>query len=76
MCFGWSAPSLDGGSSIQGEDAHPSAVGYREELKHRVYTIRRELSEVPTCMSSPPRKVIAPSDFKSCSGLVKNKPKG
>jgi hypothetical protein len=76
MCFGWSAPSLDGGSSIQGEDEHPSTVGYREALKHRVYTIRRELSEVPTCMSSPPRKVIAPSDFKSCSGLVKNKPKG
>jgi hypothetical protein len=48
-------------------------IGKRSNI---VYTIRRELSEVPTCMSSPPRKVIAPSDFKSCSGLVKNKPKG
>ena len=27
-------------------------------------------------MSSPPRKVLAPSDFMSCSGLVKDKPKG
>ena len=35
-------------------------VGYREALRHRVYTIRRELSDVP--MSSPPRKVLAPSD--------------
>jgi hypothetical protein len=67
-------PSLDGGSSIQGEDENPSAVGYREALRHRVYTIRRELSEVP--MSSPPRKVLALSDFMSCSGLVKDKPKG
>ena len=49
-------------------------VGYREALRHRVYTIRRELSEVP--MSSPLRKVLAPSDFMSCSGLVKDTPKG
>ena len=27
-------------------------------------------------MSSPHRKVFAPSDFMSCSGLVKDKPKG
>lgn len=27
-------------------------------------------------MSSPPRRVLAPSDFMSCSGLVKDKPKG
>jgi hypothetical protein len=27
----------------QGEDENPSAVGYREALRHRVYTIRREL---------------------------------
>jgi hypothetical protein len=40
----------------------------------RVYTIRRELSEVP--MSSPPRKVLTASDFMSCSGLVKDTPKG
>jgi hypothetical protein len=33
-----------------------------------------ELSEVS--MSSPPQKVLAPSDFMSCSGLVKDKPKG
>jgi hypothetical protein len=33
-----------------------------------------ELSEVS--MSSPHRKVLAPSDFMSCSGLVKDKPKG
>ena len=72
--LGGPLPSLDGGSSIQGEDQNPSAVGYREALRHRVYTIRRELSEVP--MSSPPRKVLAPSDFMSCSGLVKDKPKG
>ena len=31
-------PSLDGGSTIQGEDENPSAVGYREALRHRVYT--------------------------------------
>ena len=72
--LGGPPPSLDGESSIQGEDENPSAVGYREALRHRVYTIRRELSEVP--MSSPPRKVLAPSDFMSCSGLVKDKPKG
>jgi hypothetical protein len=72
--LGGPLPSLDGGSSIQGEDQNPSAVGYREALRHRVYTIRHELSEVP--MSSPPRKVLAPSDFMSCSGLVKDKPKG
>jgi hypothetical protein len=47
---------LDGGSSIQGEDENPSAVGYREALRHRVYTIWHELSEVP--MSSPPQKVL------------------
>jgi hypothetical protein len=64
---------LDDGSSIQGEDENPPAVEYREALRHRVYTIRRELSEVP--MSSPPPKVLAPSDFMSCSGLVKGKPK-
>jgi hypothetical protein len=46
-------------------------IGKRSD---RVYTIRRELSEVP--MSSPLRKVLAPSDFMSCSGLVKDKPKG
>ena len=74
VLLGGPPPSLDGGSSIQGEDENPSAVGYREALRHRVYTIRRELSEVP--MSSPPRKVLAPSDFMSCSGLVKDKPKG
>ena len=67
-------PSLDGVSSIQGEDDNLSVVGYREALRHRVYTIRRELPEVP--MSSPSRKVLAPSDFMSCSGLVKDKPKG
>jgi hypothetical protein len=65
---------LNGGSSIQGEDENPSAVGYWEALRNRVYTIRRELSEVP--MSSPPRKVLAASDFMSCSGLVKDKTKG
>ena len=27
-------------------------------------------------MSSPLRKILAPSDFMSCSGLVKDKPKG
>ena len=43
-------------------------------LRHGVYTIWRELSEVP--MSSPPHKVLAPSDFMSCSGLVKDKSKG
>ena len=74
MLLGGPPPSLDGESSIQGEDENPSAVGYREALRHRVYTIRRELSEVP--MSSPPRKVLAPSDFMSCSGLVNDKPKG
>ena len=72
--MGGPPPSLDGGSSIQGEDENPSAVGYREALRHRVYTIWHELSEVP--MSSPPQKVLAPSDFISCSGLVKDKPKG
>jgi hypothetical protein len=72
--LGGPPPSLDGGSSIQGEDENPSAIGYREALRHRVYTIRRELSEVP--MSSPLRKVLAPSDFMSCSGLVKDTPKG
>jgi hypothetical protein len=72
--LGGPPPSLDGGSSIQGEDENPSAVGYQKALRHRVYTIRRELSEVP--MSSPPRKVLALSDFMSCSGLLKDKPKG
>jgi hypothetical protein len=72
--LGGPPPSLDGGSTIQGEDENPSAVGYREALRHRAYTIRRELSEVP--MSSTPRKVLAPSDFMSCSGLEKDKPKG
>ena len=71
--LGGPPPSLDDGSSIQGEDENPPAVEYREALRHRVYTIRRELSEVP--MSSPPPKVLAPSDFMSCSGLVKGKPK-
>ena len=74
VLLGGPPSSFDGGSSIQGEDENPSAVGYREALRHRVYTIRRELSEVP--MSSPPRKVLAPSDFMSCSGLVNDKPKG
>jgi hypothetical protein len=72
--LGGPPPSLDGRSSIQGEDENPSAVGYREALRHRVYTIRRELPEVP--MSSPLRKVLAPSDFMSCSGLVMDTPKG
>ena len=54
--LGGRPPSLDGGSSIQGEDDNPSAVGYREPLRHRVYTNRRKLSEVP--MSFPPRKVL------------------
>ena len=72
--LGGPPPSLDGESTIQGEDENPSAVGYREALRHRVYTIRRELSEVP--MSSPHRKVLAPSDFMSCSGLGKDNPKG
>ena len=72
--LGGPPPSLDGGSCIQAEDDNPSAVGYREPLRHRVYTIRRELSEV--LMSSPSRKVLALSDFMSCSGLVKDKPKG
>ena len=67
-------PSLDGGLSIQGEDDNPSAVGYREPLRHRVYTIRSELSEV--LMFSPPRKLLVPSDLMTCSGLVKDKPKG
>jgi hypothetical protein len=35
---------------------------------------RTDTLEVP--MSSPPQKVLAPSDFMSCSGLVKDKPKG
>lgn len=39
-----------------------------------VYTVRRELSEV--LMSSTPRKVLAPSDFMSRSGLVKDNLKG
>jgi hypothetical protein len=56
--------SLDGGSSIQGEDENPSAVGYREALRYRVYSILCELSEVP--VSFQPRKVLAPSDFMSC----------
>ena len=72
--LGGPPPSSDGGSSIQGEDENASAVGYREALRHKVYTIRREISEVP--MSSPPRKVLAPSVCMSCSGLVKDKPKG
>ena len=54
--LGGPPPSLDGGSSIQGEDGNPSAVGYREPLRHRVYTNRCELSKVP--MSFPPRKVL------------------
>jgi hypothetical protein len=72
--LGGPPPSLDGESSIQGEDENPSAIGYWEALTHRVSTIRREIFEVP--MSSPPRKVLAPSDFMSCSGLVNDKPKG
>ena len=71
--LGGPPPSLDGGPCIQGEDDNPSTVGYREPLRQRVYTIRRDLSEV--LMSSPSRKVLAPSDFMSCSGLVKDKPK-
>jgi hypothetical protein len=72
--LGGPPPSLDGGSTIQGEVENPSAVGYREALRHIVYTIRRELSEVP--MSSSPRKVLAPSNCISCSDLLKDKPKG
>jgi hypothetical protein len=34
--LGGPPPSLDGGSSIQGEDENPSAIGYREALRHRV----------------------------------------
>jgi hypothetical protein len=68
--LGGPPPSL----RLQGEDDNPSAVVYRKPLRHKVYTIRRELSEVP--MSSPPRKLLVPSDFMSCSGLVKDKPKG
>jgi hypothetical protein len=72
--LGGPPPSLDSGLSIQGEDDNPSAAGYREPLRHRIYTIQSELSEV--LMSSPPRKVLVPSDFMSCSRLVKDKPKG
>jgi hypothetical protein len=52
-----SSCALSSRSSIQGEDDNPYAVGYREssDIGHRVYTVRRELSEV--LMSSPPRKV-------------------
>ena len=66
--FGGPLPSLDGGSSIQGKDENPS-----EALRHRVYNIQCELSEVP--ISSPPRRVLAPSNFMAYSGLVNDKPK-
>lgn len=66
-------PSVD--ESVGGEDEDPSPpLTDREQLRSRVYAIRRELSEIP--MSSPPRQVLAPSDFMSCSGLVKDRPKG
>ena len=38
--------SLDGGSSIQGNDENPSAVDYRGATIHRAYTILREFHEV------------------------------
>jgi hypothetical protein len=41
--LGGPPPSL----RLQGEDDNPSAVVYRKPLRHKVYTIRRELSEVP-----------------------------
>jgi hypothetical protein len=37
---------------------------------------RLDIEFTPVPISSPPWKVLAPSDFMSCSGLVKDKPKG
>ena len=65
--------SVEGESSVLGEDDTP-VPGHREALRSRVYSIRREFSEVP--MSSPPRRVLATSDFMACSGLSKDDPKG
>ena len=37
---------------------------------------RLDIEFTPVPISSPPWKVLAPSDFMSCSGLVKDKPNG
>ena len=66
-------PSVEGESSVLGEDDTP-VPSHRDALRSRVYSIRREFSEVP--MSSPPRRVLATSDFMACSGLSKDDPKG
>ena len=67
-------PSVHSLESVRDDIEQPSASGSSDSLKSRVYSIRRELSDVP--MASPPRKTITPSDFGSCSGMVKDDPKG
>jgi hypothetical protein len=46
-------------------------IGKRSDIEFTPFGVN---SEVPT--SSPPRKVLVPSDVMSCSGLVKDKPNG
>ena len=63
-------PSVHSLGSVQNDIEQPGT----DSLKSRVYSIRREFSDVP--MASPPRKTVTPSDFRSCSGMVKDDPKG
>ena len=68
-----SVRSMD--ESLSGDDeVHSPPLTQREQLRSRVYDIRHELSTIS--MASPPRQVMAPSDFLSYSGLVKDESKG
>lgn len=67
-------PSVLGVESEGISESDPSQGVVSESLRSRVYSIRRELSNIP--MASPPRSSETPSDFMSCSGMVKNDPKG
>ena len=62
--------------STEGDAFAPKdpASGNPECLRSLVYSIRRNMSDMP--MSSPPRVSSTPSDFMACSGIVKPESKG
>ena len=60
------------GETEHGETMTPPSS--MESLRSRVYSIRREVSEV--YMPPPPRNSVFPSDCMPCSGVVKADSKG
>ncbi|CAG2218875.1 unnamed protein product [Mytilus edulis] len=67
---------VDSVVSTEGDAFAPKdpASGNPECLRSLVYSIRRNMSDMP--MSSPPRVSSTPSDFMACSGIVKPESKG